>query len=76
MSQGILAQRVAMNNKLTTAFVLPLLFICNIGSTQKLTADILYVKNGHERQIIDIYTSEKAVDGRLLVMFWIHGGGW
>ena len=65
-----------MNCKLITAFALPLLVLCNIGSAQKLTSDIPYVENGHERQVLDIYTSERAADGSLPVMFWIHGGGW
>ena len=43
---------------------------------QKLTSDIPYVENGHERQVLDIYTSEIAADESLPVMFWIHGGGW
>ena len=51
-----------MNCKLITAFVLPLLVLCNIGSAQKLTPDMPYVENGHERQVLDIYTSERAAD--------------
>ncbi len=65
-----------MNLKLIAVFALSFLSFCNIGSTQKLTTDIPYVENGHERQVLDIYTPEKEVDGRLPVMFWIHGGGW
>lgn len=65
-----------MNCKLIAAFALPLLSLCNIGSAQKITTNIPYVENGYERQVLDIYTSERAVDGRLPVMFWIHGGGW
>ncbi len=65
-----------MNCKLITASAIPLLFLCNIGSAQKLTSDIPYVENGHERQVLDIYTSERAADGSLPVMFLIHGGGW
>jgi acetyl esterase/lipase len=34
------------------------------------------VENGHERQVLDIYTPERAADAGLPVMFWIHGGGW
>ena len=44
--------------------------------TRDLTCDIPYVENGHERQVLDIYTSERAADGSRPVMFWIHGGGW
>ena len=65
-----------MNCKLITAFVLPLLFMCNIGSAQKLTSDIPYVANGHERQVLDIYASKRSDDVSLPVVFWIHGGGW
>jgi arylformamidase len=71
-------EHFVMNCKLITVFAIPLLFLflCNVGGAQKLTSDISYVENGHKRQILDIYTPEKAVDGRLPVMFWIHGGGW
>ncbi len=65
-----------MNCKLIAAFALPLLLLCSIGSAQKLTTDVPYVENGHERQVLDVYTPERAVDGSLPVMFWIHGGGW
>ena len=50
-----------MNCKLITASAFPLLFLCNIGSAQKLTSDIPYVENGHERQVLDIYTSGSTV---------------
>ena len=60
---------LAMNCKLITAFVLPLLVFCSIGSAQKQTSDIPYVENGHERQVLDIYTSESAAGGSLPVMF-------
>ena len=65
-----------MKCKLITAFALPLLLLGNVGSAQKLTADIPYVENGHERHVLDIYTSETAAEGSAPVMFWIHGGGW
>ena len=50
--------------------------IADLSVAQKLTADIPYVENGHERHVLDIYTPEKATDKSLPVMFWIHGGGW
>lgn len=53
-----------------------LLFLCQYTNAQKLTADISYVENGHERQVLDIYTPEERNDAKLPVMFWIHGGGW
>jgi acetyl esterase/lipase len=34
-----------------------------------------YVKNGHERNKLDLYLPEKA-DGPLPVIVWIHGGAW
>ena len=37
--------------------------------------DLEYVKGGHERQRLDLYTPEKA-DGPLPVIVWVHGGGW
>ena len=43
---------------------------------QKLHQDIPYVKSGHERQVLDVYTAESPKSGKLPVMFWIHGGGW
>ena len=65
-----------MRCKLIIAFAFLLQLPCNIGSAQQLTSDIPYVENGHERQVLDVYTPERAVDGSLPVMFWIHGGGW
>ncbi len=65
-----------MKGKRIIAFAVPLLFLCNVSTAQKLTADVPYVENGHERQVLDIYTPERAPDGCLPVMFWIHGGGW
>ena len=61
-----------MDCRLVAAFTLPLLFLCDIGSAQKLTSDVPYVENGHERQVLDVYTSERAVEGSLPVMFWIR----
>lgn len=36
--------------------------------------NIPYVANGHERQVLDIYTPAGAKQRP--VIFWIHGGGW
>ena len=58
------------------AFLLFPQMLPRIASAQKLTADVPYVENGHERQVLDIYVPEEPGDGRLPVMFWIHGGGW
>lgn len=54
-------------------------FTLSLGNTvyaQKLTADIPYVENGHERHVLDVYTPEKPTAKKLPVVFWIHGGGW
>jgi acetyl esterase/lipase len=37
--------------------------------------DLQYIKNGHERNRLDLYLSEKA-EGQLPLIVWIHGGGW
>ncbi len=50
--------------------------VSNVASAQKLTADVPYVSNGHERHVLDIYTPEQRPVESLPVMFWIHGGGW
>ncbi|MBD3675220.1 MAG: alpha/beta hydrolase [Planctomycetaceae bacterium] len=65
-----------MNRRLITCFVIPLLSLTSLCQAQKLTADIPYVENGHERHVLDIYTPETPSDKPLPVMFWIHGGGW
>ena len=65
-----------MNLKLVPAFVLPVLLLSSTASGQKLTGNIPYVENGHERHVLDIYTQEGSAGKSLPVMFWIHGGGW
>ena len=65
-----------MNSKLIIAFALLSLCFCSVVSAQNLTPDIPYVENGHERQVLDIYTPKETAGGSLPVMFWIHGGGW
>jgi len=45
-------------------------------SAQEATTNIPYVKNGHERQVLDVYTPTSKSDEPLPVVFWIHGGGW
>lgn len=37
--------------------------------------DLAYVKNGHERQTLDLYVPEGGA-GPFPVVVWIHGGGW
>ncbi len=41
---------------------------------QDVKRNIPYVNPGHERQVLDVYSPEKAKN--LPVVFWIHGGGW
>jgi arylformamidase len=65
-----------MSFRLISGFACLVLFLCDLCYAQKLTTDIPYVENGHERQVLDIYTPENAGNGGLPVMFWIHGGGW
>ena len=59
-----------------TAFALSLLVLGSIGRAQTLTSDVPYVENGHQRQVLDIYTPKRVNIESLPVMFWIHGGGW
>ncbi len=61
---------------LAIAFALALLFIGNDAIAQKLTSDIHYKENSHERHVLDIYTPQGQTATNLPVMFWIHGGGW
>jgi acetyl esterase/lipase/catechol 2,3-dioxygenase-like lactoylglutathione lyase family enzyme len=41
----------------------------------KVERNLEYVKDGHERNKLDLYLPEKA-DGPLPVVVWIHGGYW
>jgi acetyl esterase/lipase len=65
-----------MNTKHIFAFVVLFFLLCSGANAQKLTSDIPYVENGHERHVLDIYTPEELTGKPLPVMFWIHGGGW
>ena len=65
-----------MNYKLTVSIASSILLLCNVVHAQKLSSDIAYVENGHERQVLDIYTPEQSAQKSLPVIFWIHGGGW
>ncbi|MFG0331979.1 MAG: alpha/beta hydrolase [Maioricimonas sp. JB049] len=65
-----------MNCRLIAALTLPLLSCGSVASAQKLIADVPYVENGHERQVLDIYTADEPSGSSRPVMFWIHGGGW
>lgn len=37
--------------------------------------DLAYVKDGHERQKLDLYLPENSAAPRPLII-WVHGGGW
>lgn len=50
--------------------------VTSSAQAQKLTSDVPYVENGHERHVLDIYTGENSPSSDRPVMFWIHGGGW
>lgn len=65
-----------INAGFRSVLVTLLLLASSAAHAQKLTADIPYVKDGHERQVLDVYTPEAKSDKPRPVMFWIHGGGW
>ena len=65
-----------MKYTLTALATISFVMLCDIAIAQKLTSDIPYVENGHERHVLDVYTPEKPTGAKLPVMFWIHGGGW
>ena len=65
-----------MSHKTAISIAIVTFLVSGTASAQKLNSDIPYVKNGHERHVLDIYTPDKAPDKKLPVMFWIHGGGW
>jgi acetyl esterase/lipase len=44
------------------------------AQAQEVKRDIPYADNGHERQVLDVYSPKDAKN--LPVVFWIHGGGW
>ena len=44
------------------------------AQAQEIKRDIPYVSQGHERQVLDVYSPAGAKN--LPVVFWIHGGGW
>ncbi len=65
-----------MHWKLGSASILALLLLSSHAAAQRLTPDIPYADDGHERHVLDIYTPDKPAQESLPVMFWIHGGGW
>jgi acetyl esterase/lipase/lysophospholipase L1-like esterase len=47
----------------------------NLPEGTKVHRNMEYVKDGHERNKLDLYLPEKA-DGLLPVIVWVHGGAW
>lgn len=62
--------------RMTFVAVCSLCFLSQSARAQKLTADVPYLENSHERHVLDIYVPENQGAKKLPVMFWIHGGGW
>jgi acetyl esterase/lipase len=56
------------------AFGLALLFPFCPAWAQDVKRDLPYANEGHERQVLDIYSPKEAQNRP--VVFWIHGGGW
>src|ERR1700746_3000070 len=50
------------------------LAVATCAWAQDVKRDIPYVDNGHDRQVLDVYSPADAKN--LPVVFWIHGGGW
>lgn len=44
------------------------------ATAQQVARDLPYVRDGHPRQVLDVYASDGARNAP--VVFWIHGGGW
>ncbi len=56
--------------------ILTVILLSQPVAAQKLTANIPYLEDGHERHVLDVYTPEQSAEDSLPVVFWIHGGGW
>ncbi len=65
-----------MNATRLLALVLMVPCLETAGFAQTLVRDLPYVENGHERQVLDLYTPDKPAKGKRPVVLWIHGGGW
>ncbi len=55
------------------SFLIAVAFLSE-AQAEDVKRNIPYVNPGHERQVLDVYSPEKAKN--LPVVFWIHGGGW
>jgi len=51
-----------------------LVFFLASAHAQVFKQNLPYVPQGHERQVLDVYSPPGAKN--LPVVFWIHGGGW
>src|SRR4051812_15979676 len=54
--------------------LLVVLLLLPQAQAQEVKSNIRYVDDGHERQVLDVYSPKDAKN--LPVVFWIHGGGW
>jgi acetyl esterase/lipase len=60
---------------LTPAFAAAALAQQPLPPGVKVERNLEYVKDGHERNKLDLYLSEKT-EGAAPLVVWIHGGGW
>lgn len=70
-----------MKNLVPLCGSLTFLFLTSTAMAQtlpegtKVHKDLEYVKDGHERNKLDLYLPEKA-EGPLPLIVWVHGGAW
>ncbi len=78
MPRGFLLRKetFSMHCKIVPCLAFLLLFMSSFSAAQTQTSDIPYLEKGHERHVLDVYSSEKGEEKSLPVIFWIHGGGW
>jgi acetyl esterase/lipase len=50
------------------------LVLFSVARAQEVKQNIRYGREGHERQVLDVYAPKDAKNAP--VVFWIHGGGW
>ena len=60
--------------------ILALLFFFSFGLTTKaepkIIKDLAYVKDGHKRQVLDLYLPDQSSNYKKPLIVWIHGGAW
>ncbi len=54
--------------------LLVLFVLLSVARAQEVKQNIRYGREGHERQVLDVYAPKDAKNAP--VVFWIHGGGW